>query len=71
MQAVYDSVGQTTFDESLDCLAVRGTLALFGQSSGAVPPVDPARLAAKSAVPHAADAVDYTVTRDELLGPRA
>lgn len=42
--AVYDGVGKSTFDASLASLAVRGTLALFGASSGAVPPVDPQRL---------------------------
>ena len=42
--AVYDGVGQDTFDASLASLAVRGTLALFGASSGPVPPVDPQRL---------------------------
>jgi NADPH2:quinone reductase len=42
--AVYDGVGKTTFDASLGSLAVRGTLALFGAASGAVPPVDPQRL---------------------------
>ena len=46
VQAVYDSVGRTTFDGSLACLAPRGMLVLFGQSSGPVPPFDPARLAA-------------------------
>ena len=43
---VYDSVGQATFDKSLRCLAPLGLLALYGQSSGAVAPVDPGRLAA-------------------------
>lgn len=41
VDVVYDSVGRTTFDGSLGCLAPRGMLVLFGQSSGAVPPVDP------------------------------
>ncbi len=36
-QAVYDSVGQTTFQKSLNCLAQRRCLALYGQSSGPVP----------------------------------
>ncbi|PJK21050.1 NADPH:quinone reductase [Mycobacterium goodii] len=44
VSAVYDGVGATTFDASLASLAVRGTLALFGASSGPVPPVDPQRL---------------------------
>ncbi len=44
VQAVYDGVGASTFDASLASLAVRGTLALFGASSGPVPPFDPQRL---------------------------
>ncbi len=48
--AVYDGVGKDTFDRSLDCLAVRGMLALFGASSGPVPPVDPQRLNAAGSV---------------------
>jgi NADPH2:quinone reductase len=41
VQVVYDSVGATTFLKGLDCLAPRGLMALFGQSSGPVQPVDP------------------------------
>lgn len=41
LHVVYDSVGATTFARSLECLAPRGMLALFGQSSGPVPPFDP------------------------------
>lgn len=48
--AVYDGVGESTFDASLASLAVRGTLALFGASSGAVPAVDPQRLNAAGSV---------------------
>jgi NADPH2:quinone reductase len=44
VDVVYDSVGKDTFDDSLGCLKPRGMLVLFGQSSGAVPPVDPQRL---------------------------
>jgi NADPH2:quinone reductase len=40
VHAVYDGVGATTFDKGLDCLRPRGMMALFGQSSGPVPPVD-------------------------------
>lgn len=47
---VYDSVGKDTFDASLDCLAPRGYMALFGQSSGPVPPVDPQVLNAKGSL---------------------
>jgi NADPH:quinone reductase len=46
VQVVYDSVGRDTWEKSLACLAPRGMLVLFGQSSGPVPPFDPQRLAA-------------------------
>jgi len=48
VDAAYDSVGADTFDGSLACLAPRGHLVNFGQSSGPVPPFAVARLAAKS-----------------------
>jgi NADPH:quinone reductase len=48
--AVYDGAGASTFDASLASLAVRGTLALFGASSGPVPPIDPQRLNAAGSV---------------------
>jgi NADPH:quinone reductase len=41
VQAVYDSVGKTTFEKGLNCLAPRGTMVLFGQSSGPVGLLDP------------------------------
>jgi NADPH:quinone reductase len=47
---VYDSVGKDTFMKSLDCLRPFGVLALFGQSSGPVPPVDLAILAQKGSL---------------------
>ncbi|NBC96978.1 MAG: zinc-binding dehydrogenase, partial [Deinococcus-Thermus bacterium] len=47
---VYDSVGRDTFDGSLDCLAPRGMLVLFGQASGPVPPFDLGKLAAKGSL---------------------
>jgi NADPH:quinone reductase len=50
VHVVYDSVGVTTFEKSLDCLRPRGCLALFGQSSGAVAPFDPGKLAAKGSL---------------------
>lgn len=45
---VFDGVGAATFEQSLDCLKPFGQLALFGQASGPVPAIDPARLAARS-----------------------
>jgi NADPH2:quinone reductase len=68
VDVVYDSVGKTTFDKSLNCLRPRGYLVLFGQSSGPVPPFDPQVLNAKGSLfltrPTLAH---YTLTRDELL----
>jgi NADPH2:quinone reductase len=67
VDVVYDSVGKTTFDKSLNCLRPRGMLVLFGQSSGPVPPIDPGILAAKGSLfltrPTLAN---YAVTREEL-----
>src|SRR5207244_1868490 len=50
LQVVYDSVGKTTFDKSLNCLAPRGLLALYGQSSGPIGPLDVAVLGAKGSL---------------------
>jgi NADPH:quinone reductase len=47
---VYDSVGRDTFNKSLDCLAPRGLLALFGQASGPVPPFELGTLAQKGSL---------------------
>ena len=66
MNVVYDSVGKTTFDRSLDALAMRGMLVLYGQSSGSVPPIDPARLAKRGAYLTRPSLAHYTSTRDEL-----
>jgi NADPH2:quinone reductase len=45
VDVVYDSVGKTTFDQSLGSIRTRGMLALFGASSGGVPPFELQRLA--------------------------
>jgi NADPH:quinone reductase len=68
VDVVYDSVGKTTFDKSLRCVALRGSLVLFGQSSGPVPPFEPARLAPKGIFLTRPGLHVYTHTRDELLG---
>jgi NADPH2:quinone reductase len=47
---VFDGVGASTFDDSLDALGVRGTMVLYGASSGPVPPVDPQVLNAKGSL---------------------
>lgn len=68
VHVVYDSVGKTTFDKSLDCVARRGMLVLYGQSSGPVPPFDPQILNRKGSLfltrPTLAH---YVATREELL----
>jgi len=65
---VYDSVGKTTFDKSLDCLAKRGMLALFGQSSGPVAPQDPQILNRKGSLFLTRPTLnDYVVTHEELV----
>ncbi|MEK7765875.1 MAG: quinone oxidoreductase [bacterium] len=66
--AVYDSVGRDTFDKSLECLQPRGTMVLFGQSSGMVPPFDLSRLASRGSLFITRPSLGtYTATRDELL----
>ncbi|PWD49999.1 NADPH:quinone reductase [Serinibacter arcticus] len=65
--AVFDGVGRTTFDASLASLRRRGTLVLFGGSSGQVPPVDLQRLNAAGSVYVTRPTLgDYTATPEEL-----
>lgn len=67
VQVVYDSVGKTTLEKSLNCLAPRGMLALFGQSSGAVGPFDPQILAQKGSLFFTRPTlVNYIASREEL-----
>jgi NADPH:quinone reductase len=67
-QVVYDSVGATTFEKSLQCLARRGMLGLFGQSSGLVPPFDPLLLLRHGSLFMTRPTIaHYTATRDELV----
>ncbi len=67
VNVVYDSVARTTFDKSLKCVGIRGVLALYGQSSGPVPPVDPLRLWENSVFLTRPALAHYTMTRAELL----
>ncbi len=68
VQVIYDSVGRMTFLPGLDVLALRGTMVLFGQSSGPVDPIHPMLLNQKGSLfltrPMLAH---YIATRDELL----
>jgi len=50
VDVVYDSVGKTTFDGSLNCLHPRGMMALFGASSGPVPAFEPSLLNSKGSL---------------------
>jgi len=68
VDVVYDSVGKTTFDKSIDCLRRRGMMALFGQSSGPVPPFDPQLLNRKGSLFLTRPKLnDYVATREELV----
>ncbi len=64
---VYDSVGQDTFMNSLDCLSPLGSMVIFGQSSGPVPPLDVGLLAAKGSLFLTRPSLmAYTAKRDDL-----
>ena len=68
VDVVYDSVGKDTFDKSLNCLRHRGYLALFGFSSGLVPPFDPAILGIKGSLFLTRPGLNqYIATREELM----
>ncbi|HYI93370.1 MAG TPA: quinone oxidoreductase [Bryobacteraceae bacterium] len=68
VDVIYDSVGVTTFEKGLNSLRPRGTMALFGQSSGPVPPMDPSILNQKGSLfltrPSLAH---HLLTREELI----
>ena len=68
MPVVYDSVGKDTFYKSLDCLAPLGLIASFGQSSGAIGPVDIGILAPKGSLYLTRPTLNnYTATREDLM----
>ena len=68
VQVVYDSVGRTTFEQSLRCLAPRGMMVLFGQSSGPVGPFDPQVLNQRGSIYLTRPMLGhYVATRAELL----
>jgi NADPH2:quinone reductase len=67
VDVVYDSVGKTTFEDSLNCLRPRGLLALFGGSSGPVPPFDLIQLSGKGSLFITRPTLwHYVATRAEL-----
>lgn len=68
LQVVYDSVGKTTFDKGFNCLAPRGMMVLFGQSSGPIGAFDPQVLNQKGSLFLTRPSLGhYTATREELL----
>jgi NADPH2:quinone reductase len=67
LPVVYDSVGKSTFDDSLRCLHPRGMLVLFGGASGAVPPFDLIRLSTMGSLFITRPTLkDYIATRADL-----
>jgi NADPH2:quinone reductase len=69
VDVVYDSVGKSTFQKSLNCLRPRGYLVLYGQSSGPVEPLDPQVLNAKGSLFLTRPSLGhYAASREELTG---
>lgn len=65
---VYDSIGRTTFDGSMTCLATRGLLVSLGQSSGPPEPLDVTSLGPRGSLSVTRPSVFHFVeTRDDLL----
>ncbi len=65
---VYDGVGKTTFMDSLDCLSPRGTMVTFGQSSGAVEPLNTGLLSQKGSLYLTRPTLmTYTASREDTL----
>ncbi len=68
VDVVYDSIGQSTFMKSLDCLRPMGTMVSFGQASGPIPPFDLGILAAKGSLFLTRPSLmTYTAKREDLL----
>jgi len=68
VDVVYDGVGKATFEKNLNVMRLRGMLVVYGMSSGAVPPVDPAKLSEKGSLYMARTTLaHFTATRQELL----
>ena len=68
LQVVYDAVGRDTFEKSLNCLAMRGYMVLYGAASGPVAPLDPQVLNAKGSLFLTRPSLfHYIATRDDLV----
>ena len=67
LQVVYDSVGKDTWEGSINCLAPRGLIALYGQSSGPIGMIDPQILNTKGSLFLTRPSLNvYIATREEL-----
>jgi NADPH2:quinone reductase len=64
---IYDGVGKDTFEENFLALARRGTLAIFGASSGQVPPIEIMKISPGSIFLTRPTLADFVITRGELL----
>src|SRR6266849_956189 len=71
VHAVYDGVGQSTFEKDLNVLRPRGYLVLFGASSGPVPPVDPIKLLQKGSLFLTRPTLAHHIATREELEQRA
>jgi NADPH2:quinone reductase len=71
LDVVYDSVGQATFEGSLGCLKPRAMLVMFGQSSGAVPPVNLRVLATGGSLYLTRPTLHHYIATAQELGWRA
>lgn len=66
VDCVYDSVGKTTWEGSLEAVKRKGSVIYFGNASGPVPPLNIALLAKKNTKIMRATLMQYVVTREEL-----
>ena len=66
VNAVYDGVGKTTFNQSIASLGRRGHMVLYGAASGAPDPISPSILGSGSLSLTRPGLGDYTVNRAEL-----
>lgn len=79
VEVVYDSVGKTTAEKSLDCLVPRGMAVFYGNASGPVAPIDPLVLSRKgslfltrpSLVHYIADRASLEARAADVLGDAA
>jgi NADPH2:quinone reductase len=71
VQVVYDAVGKTTWEKSLNSLAPRGTMALYGQSSGPIGTIDPGILNTKGSLFLTRPSLNHHIASRQELTQRA